>query len=419
MNRRKLADPPLRPTLQNLLKSAHLRVALLSMLLTGLSLTLVSLIALSAYAGHNLKLVARSLAYTLEAAVVFSDRDAVNESISLITAQEDIAHLVVTGRNDLALADWNNQRHSPLASLERTVADLMLPQPLTQPILHQGRQVGELTLSGQGTFLLRFLLTVLLGILICLTLAALGAIYGSRRMRHTIVAPLHELSRVARAIARDRTFSLRAPGTRISELNELAEDFNSLLDELESWQSQLERENASLAHQASHDVLTGLPNRAQFEANLFRAVRSAREHKGRLAVLFLDSNGFKQINDQLGHAAGDAVLVSIAQRLGQQLRESDLVARLGGDEFVVLIEPIHQPEDAVQVADKILASMKNDIYLPDGNTITTSLSVGIALYPEHADTPNGLIHVADVAMYHAKRNRLGRHVARTHEHSKT
>lgn len=415
MNRRKPDVSQQRPSLRRLLHNAHLRVALLAMGLTSLSLTLVSLLALSTYAGHNLQLIARSLAYTLEAAVVFNDRAAVRDALEQICKTEEIAQVAVFDTDGELLASLDTPNNTVLNSAEQAIARLLLPDVVIQPITYQGKQIGALHISGQGTTLLRFLIGGLLGLLASLALSALGATYGSKRIQRAITQPLRNLSQVAHNISVERTFNQRVPATHIADLNELAEDFNALLDQLESWQHQLERENASLAHQASHDALTGLPNRAFFESRLLGSMREARDSQTQMAVLFLDSNRFKEINDQLGHAAGDAVLIAIAQRLRAQLREGDTVARLGGDEFAVLLKPIHHEDDAVLIADKIIDSMHKPIALPEGGSITTSLSIGIALYPEHADNPEALVHEADVAMYHAKRSQLGRIMAKSQD----
>lgn len=133
------------------------------------------------------------------------------------------------------------------------------------------------------------------------------------------------------------------------------------------------------------------------------ALRNAGKLKERVAVLFLDSDRFKGINDNFGHAAGDAVLVAVADRVRAQLREGDLVARLGGDEFAVLLAPLHKVEDAERIADKILASMDLPITLPGDDSVVTSLSIGIAVYPDHGVTPGALLNAADAAMYQAKR----------------
>ncbi|WP_325065232.1 diguanylate cyclase domain-containing protein [Pseudomonas xionganensis] len=415
MNRRKNPTSRSRPTLRRLLHSAHLRVALLAMGLSSLSLTLVSLLALSSYAEHNLQLIARSLAYTLEAAVVFDDRAAVQEALELISSTEEVASATVLNQQGQTMASFDATAQGLLGSGEQLIARLLLPQRVSQPILYQGQTIGELQLSGQGATLARFVLGGLFGLAASLVFSALGAAYGSRRIQRAITQPLRDLSNVAHGISIDRTFNRRVPATHIADLNELAEDFNALLDQLETWQQQLQRENASLAHQASHDALTGLPNRAFFESRLLGAMREARDSQTQMAVLFLDSNKFKEINDRLGHAAGDAVLIAIAQRLRGLLREGDLVSRLGGDEFAVLLKPIHGEEDALLIADKIIDSMHSPIELPEGGQITTSLSIGIALYPEHANNPEALVHQADVAMYHAKRNQGGRTLAQPQE----
>lgn len=173
------------------------------------------------------------------------------------------------------------------------------------------------------------------------------------------------------------------------------------------WHSHLQSENQTLAHQASHDSLTGLPNRAFFEGRLSRSVRNAARQQDHLAVLFLDSDHFKQINDTLGHAVGDEVLISVAERVRAQLREQDLVARLGGDEFAVLLTPLHTRKDAEHIAEKIVASMELPVQLDSGRSVSTSLSVGIAYYPDDGADPASLLNAADAAMYQAKRERRG------------
>ena len=202
------------------------------------------------------------------------------------------------------------------------------------------------------------------------------------------------------------------PPAHIAELDSLGNDFNALLDELESWQSHLQNENLTLAHQASHDSLTNLPNRAYFETRLTRTLRSLNNARGKAAVLFLDSDHFKDINDSYGHATGDAVLVAIATRIRAQLREGDVVARLGGDEFAILLTPLHKIEDAQRIADKVIASMLEPIKVPGQISIVSSLSIGIAVYPEHGATAEDLLSAADAAMYQAKRlSRGGQHLA--------
>ncbi|WXL26417.1 diguanylate cyclase [Ectopseudomonas mendocina] len=411
MNRRKPIPTQPSPSLRRLMDRAHLRLTLLAISLTCLPLVLISLITLSSYATQNLQLIARSMAYSLGPAVIFKDREAVQEALNQVLETEDVAQVSVYDEHGHLLASREANRRRVLSALEDLTADLLLSGELTHTITDHDAVIGKLHIRGQGSSMLQYLFYGLIGLLASLALSTVGAVYASKRMQRVITRPLRHLSLLAHSISMDRKFNQRVPATQIEEFNDLADDFNSLLDQLEAWQHQLESEKATLAHKASHDALTGLPNRAFFNTRLLEAIRESRSAKSSIAVMFLDSNRFKEINDQLGHAAGDTVLTAIARRLQAQLREDDVVARLGGDEFAVLLKPIFSEDDAGLIADKINASMLEPIQLDDGRTICTSLSIGIAMYPQHADTPEGLLHRADAAMYKAKRNQHGHNLA--------
>jgi diguanylate cyclase (GGDEF)-like protein/PAS domain S-box-containing protein len=164
-----------------------------------------------------------------------------------------------------------------------------------------------------------------------------------------------------------------------------------------------------MLHLAEHDALTDLPNRLLLNDRLARSIALSRRYGRRLAVLFLDCDRFKHINDTLGHAIGDQVLRSIAKRLTTCVRESDTVSRHGGDEFLILLSEVDQPEDAAVIAEKIVSSIAEP-HLIAGHELTLTASVGIALYPEDGQDAQSLIMRADTAMYHAKntgRNRVG------------
>ncbi|KAF1053351.1 MAG: Diguanylate cyclase DgcN [Stenotrophomonas maltophilia] len=409
MNFPRLTERPKasRPSLRRVLYRAHLGIALVAMCMAGLALSLVSLLTLRAYAENNLHLIGRSLAYTVEAAVVFNDRAAAEEALRLIAAAEEVSQCAVYDRHGQLLASWHREGSGALHGLSALAGRLLLGAQSVQPIVRNGQVLGEIHLTGSGGRLLVFLLTGTGGMLACLALASLGVLYLTRRTVGGIVEPLDQLARVAHAVRRDRAFARRVPPTRIAELDELGSDFNALLDEMEDWQANLQHENASLAHRANHDSLTLLPNRAFFEGRLSRALRDLAQQGGRAAVLFIDTDRFKDINDSLGHAAGDAALVDIAQRLRGQLREHDLVARISGDEFAVLLAPLEDVEVALRIADDILASMQTPIVLPDDSTVQTSLTIGVAYYPQHGTTPEALLHAADTAMYRAKRRARG------------
>ena len=395
--------PEQRRSLRSVLRRGHLGVALVAVILASASMTLLGVLALKVYADHNLHLIARSINYTVEAAVVFDDQVAATEALDMIASTEAVAEAEVYTANGELLAHWRRPETGLLSKVEMLLADSLLQQPIKVPIEHQGREVGVVVVSGHGANMLRFLLSGLLGVLLCTALSAWSALYLSRRLLGGITGPLQQLAEVAHAARIDRAFDRRVPSAHIAELDSLGNDFNALLDELESWQSHLQNENQSLAHQASHDSLTNLPNRAYFAARLALTLRTLNKPGDKVAVLFLDSDRFKDINDTHGHAAGDAVLVAVATRIRAQLRENDVVARLGGDEFAISLTPLHRIEDAQRIADKIIASMLEPIRLPDDSHVVTSLSIGIAVYPEHGATPDTLLCAADSAMYQAKR----------------
>lgn len=164
-----------------------------------------------------------------------------------------------------------------------------------------------------------------------------------------------------------------------------------------------ERKNMEerMRHMAHYDLLTELPNRALISERLQQTVIKARRDKTHMAVMFLDLDRFKPVNDNLGHDIGDALLKQVAQRLLVGVRASDTVARIGGDEFVVMLPTIEHERDATVVAEKILHTL-NQPFNVAGHEISISGSIGIAVYPEHGKEEKLLLLNADIAMYHAK-----------------
>jgi diguanylate cyclase (GGDEF)-like protein/PAS domain S-box-containing protein len=157
-----------------------------------------------------------------------------------------------------------------------------------------------------------------------------------------------------------------------------------------------------LEHRALHDSLTGLPNRQLFMDRLGQALRRTRRRKkGRVAVLFMDLDGFKVVNDSLGHEAGDLLLAAVAKRLKRCLRPEDTLARFGGDEFVVLVEDVEAADEAVRVAERIIDELRERFVL-DGRELYARASIGIAIGEDRTKDPDDLLRDADTAMYRAK-----------------
>lgn len=176
--------------------------------------------------------------------------------------------------------------------------------------------------------------------------------------------------------------------------------------------TQIRQSEARLEHLTHYDPLTDLPNRLLLQSRLSHAVERAHRHRNQVAVLFLDLDRFKNVNDSLGHPAGDALLQMLALRLSQRVRESDTLGRLGGDEFLFLLDPIDHPETAALMAQALIRETEQPFLLPNGHEVFVGMSIGISLYPDDASNATELIQHADMAMFLAKQQ--GRNTYRFH-----
>ena len=179
------------------------------------------------------------------------------------------------------------------------------------------------------------------------------------------------------------------------------DDAHELARALRQRRQELEQVNKELEHRAFHDALPGLPNRLMLRDRLSQAIARAERHRSVLAVLFIDLDRFKAINDTLGHQIGDAVLQSVASRITDQLRKSDTVAREGGDEFLVLLEDVGSVQNAALVAAKLLHSLDQP-YVIGSHSLHCSGSIGVAMYPDDGASAGELIKHADAAMFDSK-----------------
>ncbi|WP_144148527.1 sensor domain-containing diguanylate cyclase [Paraburkholderia sp. BCC1884] len=215
-----------------------------------------------------------------------------------------------------------------------------------------------------------------------------------------LTKPLHML-----AYAATHLFAAHAmetlPLKRTDEIGVLARCFDRLRREIKSQMDVLHAKQRELVHLATHDVLTGLPNRMLFMEKLENAIEEATRRQEGLAVLFVDLDRFKQINDQFGHSIGDKVLAAVSRRLKLVLCSADVVARLGGDEFIVLIEGPRSAEVALAIASRIVDAL-NEPLLMDGQSMTVGASIGISQFPDDSGTAEELLLNADAAMYAAK-----------------
>jgi diguanylate cyclase (GGDEF)-like protein len=232
-----------------------------------------------------------------------------------------------------------------------------------------------------------------------ITLAGvLVSILASVAIARRVARPVRELASVARRIAAG-DYSTTPPPSGVAEIGDLAAAFRTMQDGIASRESRI----MDLAYR---DALTQLPNRVLFDERLDQAIASAERNHTQLAVLLMDLDHFKYVNDTLGHAIGDLILRAVTSRLeGLLKRPTDTVARLGGDEFAIVL-PGDDAVAARSVAKAILHSLEMPM-IPEGHTLDVRASIGLAVYPEHGRERSILLRHADVAMYAAKRNKLG------------
>lgn len=220
---------------------------------------------------------------------------------------------------------------------------------------------------------------------------------------HTIsIEGRNELSDLAHALNTMRLTLKDAVESKDKTLQEVEELNTSLEARVKERTNSLEALNSQITHQAMHDSLTGLPNRALIIERLNNAIDYAKRNNTKFAVFILDLNNFKEINDTLGHPEGDLVLKQVASRIPSVLRASDTVGRLGGDEFAIILPDIDR-EHAIDVGHKIVNVMQPAFNLSN-QTVNVGTSIGIALFPEHGEDQSELVQHSDVAMYYSKRH---------------
>ncbi|MET0307239.1 MAG: diguanylate cyclase [Sphingomonas sp.] len=391
------------PTLRQVLSRVHFRVTLFAVGISGLTVLLSGFAALGIYAQQNLALIAQTASYNVAPAVVFFDRDAAQQAIDPLAATKGVAAITVVMRNDIAFVERRMAgAHSDVSWIEWAADRLFFPEPAVSPIVHNGQTIGQVRVQGDATIIAGYIRTGLAGALACLIVTAIATWFLARKLQQSVVAPLQAIAAVAHAVRADRELGRRAPEARIREIESLRDDFNALLAELEQWHGHLRSENETLNHRATHDALTGLPNRCCFDEQLAAMLEQARRDGSSFAVLYADGDGFKGVNDQYGHAAGDAVLVAIADRLRIGLRARDMAARLGGDEFAILLAAPSGAEAVARVRETLHVQMAAPIALPGGARVTVGLSIGAAVFPRDGDDVGALVNHADIEMLASK-----------------
>lgn len=363
----------------------------------------------SARARHLAVAVANTeqLALNLASSLVFQDKAAAQREIAAYTQRPDVQSVLVFDANmqlfapEQAPALWQDSPAYELQQLQQ--------MQIKRPIRLENETVGAVVVTESLYSLQQSLLSMLALFFGIMILALLLASRLLRWVQRRALAPVLELAELAEFAARHQDYSIRARIRRRDEVGRLGERLNELFKRTEIWQQDLQQQlqaqkqaSQQLDKLAHYDHLTGLANRLYFEAELPRAVEQTLQTGQHLALLFIDLDNFKTVNDQWGHDAGDEVLQIVAKRMVSQLRQSDLVFRLGGDEFAVLLADIVQPERAELLADRIIQSIREPMWVKAA-VMPVGATVGLALCPDNSSDAHQLLQQADEAMYQAKR----------------
>ena len=292
---------------------------------------------------------------------------------SLVTEVDQGSHAAVP-----VVAAFVAQNIKVAGGDERIILGLAVPKDI---VLAQSEQLGTVVLQ----------IVVALGAA-CLVLALVVA--------RLVTRPINSISRAVQRFASEHHTELLET-RRSDEIGTLARRFVQMQDQISAQMRELERSHQEMELLARHDPMTGLPNRRLFQERLDEALARAQRSARHFAILFIDVDKFKHINDRFGHEAGDQVLKVIAQRLLQHTRKVDTVARMGGDEFVVLLDSTESQQNIAAFANKLIDNVHQPIPY-DGSLLEVRCSMGISQYPDDGATANELLSKADTAMYQAK-----------------
>ncbi len=352
------------------------------------------------------------------AAILFRDEVDATEVLSSLAAAPDVLHATIFLPDGSRLAEYHadgssgcrhrmaNGSNMPVesSSLQFSWCSVQLHKPI---FLH-GQRIGSVALEYSLTPLFSSILFELLfGIFTLLTTLGLSLLIW-RRFATRITLPLLHLSDVTRQVSLRQDFGLRAVVASNDEVGRLASDFNGMMDKLQRYDVRLKEElrqrraaEARLNQLAYHDNVTGLHNRHFFKERLDEVIDQACRHGQGCALLLIDLDDFKKINDTLGHDMGDELLRQVAVRLKRGIRDTDLVCRLGGDEFAIIAGGNATRDQVEQLAQRLVELMAPAYRLRDQQVFVTG-SIGACLCPEHAQDKELLIKYADIAMYQAK-----------------
>ncbi|MEE9493263.1 MAG: EAL domain-containing protein [Gammaproteobacteria bacterium] len=385
----------------------------------------------------ELKSLVQIVSSSSAAAIMFHDEQSAEETLSVLSNLPNIQSATIYNNKGDRLASYGDstmtEEHGFIETMPYQVLFSNGYIDVYNPVKLDNQRLGTVFIRSDLGKLKERLVWYLGMVGIVLLCSVFVAYFLSRRLQRGITEPIIRLANTARRVSEEKNYAVRASHEGQYEIGDLIDGFNEMLSEIQlrdnellQYRTDLERivaqrtyeleqinqklgtakvkaEQAAdrLSYQAYHDALTGLPNRILLTDRMSMAFAHAKRENEKLALLFLDLDGFKLINDSLGHEVGDQLLRWTAELLQQSVREDDTVARLGGDEFMILLSNIQHNRDAGVIAQKILDALHQPMDCC-GHELHLSASIGISIYPDDATDSVDLMRSADASMYRAK-----------------
>ncbi len=379
-----------------------------------LVLTFIAIIALQWVSLRNnllqdTQVLSQGIGENCAAAMIFNDQQAATLALEPLAATPHIVGARLYNQNqevfaefyqDLARDTSNDQLKTAIILREGHIFSSAYLD-VFEPVIFDGETHGQLMIRVDLAKVNRiFIDYAWIGVGIFL-LYSLLAFLMANSLQRVISDPIKSLALSMETISQEKNYSHRVQKVSSDEMGSLFDSFNAMLAEIESRDQELLNSEAHLDYLAHHDPLTKLANRLLFHDRLEHSLARAKRMKSRLAILFIDLDRFKNINDSLGHDVGDKVLCAVSERMNSLVREADTLARLGGDEFVIILEHLRRNDDVSRYVEKLLRDMSSTMEV-SSEKLHVSASVGISLYPDNGEDADSLMQAADIAMYQAK-----------------
>lgn len=355
----------------------------------------------------EISVISDVLADNITAAVVFNDSESAQALLDALKTNGLVEYAQVVDEKNELFVQFGN----PVLQAQSVIDDMGY-YSITTGLFIEDRAVGQLLLVVNNTQIresIRVYLTVVVAVIfISLVFSFVLSVWVQRRF----ATPIIELATLASEISDSGDYSKRTQTMATGEIALLQDVFNDMLEKTNDRElalealvvertKELEALNKQLENQAYYDNLTKLPNRALYEDRLKQSIAAANRENTKVALMFIDLDKFKDINDTYGHAAGDELLCQVGQRLEKQCRAKDSVARIGGDEFTMLF--MLEDDDAGEIARRIIDVFQVPFNILDRPMLMT-MSLGVAIYPTHGQDFDVLKAKADAAMYQAKQS---------------